>query len=148
MGAEELSRIQENVSLAIEELGPLSDVDFGLNRESVEWVEGFIERQRSRPGFDLERAGGLVGVLGSFLGACVVAATDGHWHWSDDHGWGVSLPEGSTIFPFTKVDKQFRMGLEGGESVAGFYRIVVDVIATGKMRRIREGGTGAAEASA
>ncbi|MEU4836220.1 hypothetical protein [Streptosporangium sp. NPDC023615] len=148
MGAEELPRIQENVTLAIEELGPLSDVDFGLNRESVEWVEGFIERQRSRPGFDPERIDGLIGVLGSFLGECVVAATGGHWHWSDDHGWGVLLPEGSTIFPFAKVGKQFRGGLEEGESIAGFYRVVVDVIATGKMRKIREGGTGDAEGPA
>jgi hypothetical protein len=49
MEEEDLRKIQDNVSLAIEQLGPLSDVDFGLNQKSVEWVEGFIERQRSRP---------------------------------------------------------------------------------------------------
>ncbi|GAA3042104.1 hypothetical protein [Streptosporangium longisporum] len=148
MGAEELSLIKENVDLAIEELGPLSDVDFGLNRESVEWVEGFIERQRSRPGFDPEGSRGLISVLGSFLGECIVAATGGRWDWSDDHGWGVVLPEGSTIFPFSKVEKQFRGGLEEGESVAGFYQVVVEVIATGKMRRLRRGGADDSEVPA
>ncbi|MEV0617790.1 hypothetical protein AB0I81_31020 [Nonomuraea sp. NPDC050404] len=145
MDEQELPQIQANVSLAIDQLGPLSDVDFGLNRESVEWVEGFIERQRSRPDFDLEQIDGLVGVLGSFLGACIAAATGGRWHRSDDDGWGVLLSDGSTAFPFAKVRKQFRSGVEGGESIASFYRIAVDFIATGKMREAREGGAGSAD---
>jgi hypothetical protein len=139
-GTEELQKIEENVSLAIDHLGPLSDVDFGLNRESVEWVDGFIERRRAQSGFDLERADGLVGVLGSFLGACLVAATGGRWHRSGDHGWGVLLPDGSTAFPVTKVRKQFRDGGDEGESIAAFYRVAVDFIATGRMREAREGG--------
>ncbi|MBB2914273.1 hypothetical protein FHS43_005585 [Streptosporangium becharense] len=137
MEEQELSQIQANVRLAVDQLGPLSEVDFGLNRESVKWVEGFIERQRSQPDFDLERIGGLVGVLGSFLGACIVAATGGRWHRSDDDGWGVLLPDGSTAFPFAKVHKQFRDGVEEGESIAGFYRIAVDYLATGRIREAR-----------
>lgn len=138
MDDQEREQIQANVSLAIDELGPLSDVEFGLNRESVEWVEGFIERQRARPEFDPEQLGGLVGVLGSFLGACIAHATGGDWHRSDDGRWGVLLPDGSTIFPITKVRKQFRDGAEAGESIMSFYRIAVDFIATGKMREARE----------
>ncbi|UBU14147.1 hypothetical protein [Nonomuraea gerenzanensis] len=130
----ELEQIEANVALAIDRLGPLSDVDFGLNAESVAWVEGFIERQRSRPGFDPEQIDGLVGVLGSFLGACVAAAAGGSWHCSDEAGWGVLLPDGSTAFPFVKVRKQFRDGLEGGESIVSFYRVAVDFIATGQLR--------------
>jgi hypothetical protein len=142
MDEQELRQIEANVRLAIDQLGPLSDVDFGLNQESVEWVEGFIERQRSRPDFDLERIGGLIGVLGSFLGACIVAATGGSWHRPGDDGWGVLLPDGSTAFPFAKVHKQFRDGVEAGESIVSFYRIAVDFIATGKLREAREGGAG------
>ncbi|GAA3202226.1 hypothetical protein [Nonomuraea helvata] len=140
MNEEELQQIEANVSLAIDRLGPVSDVDFGLNEESVEWVDGFIERQRARPDFDLERIGGLVGVLGSFLGACIVAATGGSWRWSEEDGWGVLLPDGTVAFPFVKVRKQFRDGAEEGESIAGFYRVAVDYIATGKLREAREGG--------
>ncbi|TDD12329.1 hypothetical protein E1292_02525 [Nonomuraea deserti] len=142
MEEEELQQIQANVSLAIDQLGPLSDVEFGLNPESVEWVEGFIERQRARPGFDPERIDGLVGVLGSFLGACIAAATGGRWRKSDDDTWGVLLPDGSTAFPFTKVRKQFRGGVEDGESIAGFYRVAVGFIATGKLREACGGGAG------
>ncbi|MEU6780376.1 hypothetical protein ABZ912_14325 [Nonomuraea angiospora] len=142
MYEQELQQIEANVSLAIDQLGPLSDVDFGLNEESVEWVEGFIERQRSRPELDLEQIARLVGVLGSFLGASLAAATGGRWQKSEDEGWGVLLPDGSTAFPFAKVRKQFRAGVEEGESIAGFYRIAVGFIATGKIRETREGGAG------
>ena len=47
-----LHQVQSNVDLVISQLGPLSGIDFGLNRESVAWIDGFIERQRSRPDFD------------------------------------------------------------------------------------------------
>src|SRR5262245_6153776 len=127
--------IEANVRLAIDELGPLSDVEFGLNPESVEWVEGFIVRQRGRPGFDPEKVSGLVGVLGSFLGECIVVATGGSWHWTQEHrAWCVRFPNEAMAFPFTKVHKLFREGLEGGESIASFYRVAVSHIATGKIR--------------
>ncbi|MEO3876292.1 hypothetical protein ABGB18_46645 [Nonomuraea sp. B12E4] len=133
MSEEELRQIEANVRLVIDQLGPLSGMDFGLGRESVEWVEGFIERWRSA-GAGLEQIDGLVSTLGSYLGACVIAATGGRWDKSDDHGWGVLLPNGGTAFPFAKVRKQLRDGVAEGESIAGFYRVVVDFIATGKMR--------------
>ncbi|MFF4771566.1 hypothetical protein ACFY05_01755 [Microtetraspora fusca] len=48
-----MEKIEANVAFAIEKLGPLSDVRFGLNEESVVWVEGFIDGAeavgRSRP---------------------------------------------------------------------------------------------------
>ncbi|MFI7610641.1 hypothetical protein ACIBP6_05305 [Nonomuraea terrae] len=133
MNDQELEAIEANVRLAVEQLGPLSEVDFGLNEESVEWVEGFIERRRCRPDFDPEGIDGLVGVLGSFLGACLVAATGGDWRKTGD-GWGVLLPDGSTAFPFVKVRKQLRDGVESGESIASFYRVAVHFIAAGRLR--------------
>jgi hypothetical protein len=39
------------------------------------------------------------------------------------------------------MHKQFRDGVAEGESIASFYRIAVDFIATGKMRESREEGT-------
>ena len=127
-------QIQANVELAIEQLGPLVDFDFGLNRESVQWVEGFIERQREREGFDPEDAGGLIGVIGSFLGECIVAATGGRWEWAEAQGhWCVQLANNNKAFPFVKVEKQFRQGLSAGESTFSFYTITVDYVATGRF---------------
>jgi hypothetical protein len=126
--------IKKNAELVIEKLGPLSGIAFGLNRDSVEWVEGFIERQRSQPGFDPNNPGNLVSVLGSFLGECLIAKAGGVWHWSDEHAdWSVHFGGNNHAFPFSKVLKMFLNGLEGGDSILGFYDIAVDYLAPGKL---------------
>jgi hypothetical protein len=126
--------ISANVELALEQLGPLTDFDFGLDARSVEWVDGFIERQRERPGFDLDAAGGLVGVLGAFLGQCIVVATGSHWEWdADREQWGVRFPSGDLGFPFAKVWKRFEHGYE--DSVASFYEVSVNYVAKGLLAR-------------
>ena len=127
-------RIRANVELVIRELGPLSGIDFGLNRESVEWVEGFIERQRARPDFDENSADGLVNTLGSFLGECIAANTGGRWAWAEEQqALGVAFPAGGMAFPFVKVRKLCLYGLEAGESISSFYDISVDYLAKGKL---------------
>jgi hypothetical protein len=125
---DDLQRLQANVQLVIAELGPTSGLDFGLNRESVKWVEGFIEGQRARPDFDAASPNRLVSVLGSFLGACIVAATNGNWS-HEDGVWGVRFANGNVAFPFAKVDKQFRNGLGAGDSIVAFYDGAVQYVA-------------------
>lgn len=129
-------QIRANVELVIRELGPLSGIDFGLNRESVEWVEGFIERQRARPEFDESSMDGLVSTLGSFLGECLAANAGGKWAWSEEQeALGVAFPAGGMAFPFAKVRKLFLNGLEGGDSITSFYDVALEYIATGKFDR-------------
>ncbi|HWT01384.1 MAG TPA: hypothetical protein VN256_14135 [Pyrinomonadaceae bacterium] len=126
--------IKKNADLVVRELGPLSDVRFGFNRESVVWVEGFIERQRARPEHDPAAVDGLVDVLGSFLGECLIAAAGGEWRWSDgQQTWGVAFANDTHAFPFAKVHKQFANGIEGGDSIVGFYDVAVDYMATGGL---------------
>jgi hypothetical protein len=50
-------RIKANAELVIPELRPLSGIDFGYNRESEEWLEGYIKRwrQSNEPGGDATR---------------------------------------------------------------------------------------------
>lgn len=128
---EQRNLIARNVQMVIDELGPLSDVDFGLNQESVQWIDGFIERQRARTDFDPDQLGALPSVLGSFLGACLIEAAGGQWEWTAENGWGVRLANGNAAFPFAKVDKQFRNGAE--DSIASFYSVAVEVVATGQL---------------
>jgi hypothetical protein len=126
--------IHENTQLVLEQLGPQSGIDFGLNGASVEWVEEFIERQRARPNLDPAAVDRLMQVLGSFLGDCIVAATGGVWQWSPEHGaWLIRFPDDSAAFPFNKVRKLFANGREGGDSIASFYRVTVDYVAKGKL---------------
>lgn len=65
--------IRANAELVIQELGPLSGITFGYTEESVEWLEGYIERMRNSGEFDnSETRTRLISVFGSYLGECLV----------------------------------------------------------------------------
>ena len=135
---EVLQRIKELADSVIERFGPLSEMDdFGFNRDSVAWVEGLIERERERRGVTdtmEEVPEGLVNTFGAFLGESLIMATGGSWEWSERQSdWGVTFTAGGGAFPFTKVWKQFKNGLVGGDSILSFYEVAVDYIATGKL---------------
>src|SRR5260370_36585582 len=125
---DQLNQIKQNASLVISECGPLSGMpQFGLNRDSLIWVEGYIERLRDQPEFDGPAVSSLIGVFGSFLGECLIAAAGGDWHWSQaQQRWGVSFPNGTQAFPFAKVHRLFTNGLGAGQSIVSFYDIVVE----------------------
>lgn len=97
-------------------------VELGYDDASVEWVDGFVERQRER--FRGDDAAGLVNVVGSFLGECVIANFGGRWHEHETGGWGILFDTGTAAFPFAKTSKQFANGREGGDSVHSFYRTI------------------------
>jgi len=139
LDAARLVMIRANTAFAVEEFGKLRDEGFGLDADSVSWVEGFIERQRLRlPGG--EEPDGLISVIGSYLGEAIIVAAGGRWIEDDNGGVGVLFDSGDTAYPFAKVAKQFEQGLEQGESIASFYKISVDFVAKGRLRD-NQGGT-------
>jgi hypothetical protein len=111
-----LTPIRNNADLVITTLGPESGVRFGLNRESVAWVEGFIEDQRGGA-----EAAGLSPVLACFLGEAIIGAVGGTWADDPAHGLGVRFTNGDWCYPFAKVAKQFENGKAAGDGVLGFY---------------------------
>jgi hypothetical protein len=127
-------RIRELAAWVVERFRPLSEVDFGLNRASVQWLEGFIERQRPRRDPIEGVPEGLVNTLGAFLGECLAAATGGAWEWDEQRqDWSIRFASGACAFPFAKVGKQFANGLESGDSILSFYDVAVEYIASGKL---------------
>jgi hypothetical protein len=117
--------IEHNVERVIARLGEHTDFPFGLDRRSLIWAEGFLERQRAQPGFD---AATLVPVLGSFLGQCLVVHGDFVWV-ERPEGWCVHCPR-IDAFPFAKVAKQARHGVAGGESMVRFFDLVLETSRT------------------
>lgn len=110
MTAQEM--IRGNAELVVAQLGNLSGIEnFGYNAESVEWVDGFIERQRIRSCLDEPTVHQMVQTLGSYLGECVVACFGGEWQ-QREGSWAVVFNEGNAAFPFNKVAKQFANGSE------------------------------------
>ena len=130
LDAETLSQIAHNRDFAVREFGDLVEFEFGMDRDSVAWVEGFIERQRKNG--NVEPGGGLHSVLGSYLGEAIIAATGGRWD-EDDNGIGILFANGDKCYPFAKVAKQLENGLEGGDSILSFYNVSVDYVAKGKL---------------
>ena len=105
--------------MVIEQLRPVSKMDFGYNRQSVEWLESYIERLRQSGQLDSEDARNkLSGVFGSFLGECVARCYGGEWM-EEDGMWNVVFSPGNAVFPFGKTMSQMENGLEDGIVSAG-----------------------------
>ncbi len=114
-------KIRANAELVIKQLGPLSSLEFGYNAESVAWVDGFIEQQRSRSDIDKNAINGLVNVLGSFLGECMIRCFGGTWQ-NVDGEWSVRFGDENEVYPFRKVRKQFDNGQE--DSIKRFFEVI------------------------
>ena len=128
--------LRSAAAAVVEQLAPLSGVEFGFNRESVEWLAGFLERQRAQPDFNADAIRGLTIPVGAFLGESLIAATGGRWEWSAEFGqWSVAFDGNNAAYPFAKVHKQLESGLAGGESILSFYDVVVEHLVTGSLSR-------------
>jgi hypothetical protein len=107
----------------IETFGRDLNVTLSYDEASLEYLDGYIGRTRDAI---REKSGGkytgLVNVIGSFLGECIIANFGGQWKQSENGAWGVYFENNSAAFPFAKVQKAFS---EDGQfqSIASFYRI-------------------------
>ena len=114
--------IRSNAEMAVKQLGEVSGIEsFGYNAESVEWLDGFIERQRVRPECDEAFAEAFTSTLGSYLGECAIACFGGEWR-QQGGSWAVGFSDENAAFPFNKVAKQFANGSE--DSVLGWFACI------------------------
>ena len=114
--------IKANAEMVVEQLRPLSDADFGYTRESVEWLEGYVERLRNSGQLESsEMRNKLTSVFGSFLGECVVRCYGGRWR-QHEGVWCVAFDGDNIVFPFAKIAKQIDNGLDDG--IASFFNVI------------------------
>jgi hypothetical protein len=114
--------IKAAAEMAVEQLRPLSGFDFGYTEQSVEWLEGYIERLRNSDEFaSLDAKSSLIGVFGSFLGECIIRCYGGSWA-KHEGAWCVAFNSADMAFPFAKVAKQFDNGLSDG--ISSFFRLI------------------------
>ena len=112
--------------MVVQQLRPRSDIDFGYTKESVEWLEGYIERLRNSGEFEsVEVKNKLTSVFGSFLGECVVRCYGGTWKLHEAGVWCVAFNDDNMAFPFAKVAKQIDNGLEDG--IASFFTVIPEI---------------------
>jgi hypothetical protein len=114
-------KIHANALLVIKLLSEAAGFELGFNEESVAWIDGFIERQRTAEDVEPEFIASLVSRLGSFLGECIRHEYGGEWKQLDG-GLAVRFSPGNEAYPFNKVRKQFEHG--SGDSILSFYKSV------------------------
>jgi len=124
-------RIRANAEMVLEQMRSLRGSDSEYTQESVEWLEGYIERLRKSGEFDsVESRSRLTSVFGSFLGECIVRCYGGAWTQHEGE-WCVAFSDGDMAFPFAKVAKQFDNGLEDG--ISSFFR-AIPIVFEGRVR--------------
>lgn len=124
---ETLFRIRANAGNVSDVMSQHAGFTLGYDDASIEWLDGFIERQRQRQDLADGGVSGLVNTLGSFLGEALCQAYGGEWRDDGDHGLRVAFSNGNSAYPFNKVRKQFENGAD--DSIYSFYTTVA-VMAT------------------
>jgi hypothetical protein len=122
-------KIYENAALVIQKCQPISGLGtgFGYNRNSVEWLDGYIERLRADGDLANEQAENLTQIFACFLGESIRATYGGAWR-EQNGTWGVFFKDSTAAFPFSKVHKQITDGREGGDSILSFFDILPQIL--------------------
>ncbi|WP_139798996.1 hypothetical protein [Andreprevotia lacus] len=123
--AERIEQILANVELLKELIREELDVQLRFDLESVEWLDGYIERRHLEG--DTAKWDGTISVIGSFLGECIRHQIGGDWYWWDDN-LGIFFNEGDAVFPFNKLRKQLENGRDGGDSILDLYRTTLVIM--------------------
>jgi hypothetical protein len=118
-------KIRANAEFVISGLRDATDLgeNFGYNRDSIEFIEGFIERMKER-GAPQPQIESQVQMLGSFLGEAIIHNFGGEWREFEGQP-GVFFENGSAAFPFNKVAMQFKEGME--QSILLFWDVLPKV---------------------
>jgi hypothetical protein len=117
---EQIAQIKASAQETIEKLRKVSKIDFGYNKESVRWLEGYIERLRQNGSFS-DSKDQFVGVFGSYLGECIIHCYGGHWE-NRDVGFAITFDKQNWVLPFNRISKQWENGLTDG--IGGFFELI------------------------
>ncbi|MGJ7528406.1 hypothetical protein [Variovorax sp. GB1P17] len=124
----QIASIEANAKSVQDRLGPISGVDFNFTPESVKWLDGYIERTRSK----IPDASGISQVLGSYLGEAMRRTYGCTWVGSEGQVALQCEPE-FIVFPFNKVAKQFANG--GEDSIFSFYETAGILLAEHRAKK-------------
>ena len=99
-----------------------TQLNLKYNAESVKYLEGFIERVKIE--MNEEELKGLINSCSAFLGECIIKKYGGQWV-NHDGEMAIAFDDENKVFPLTKVEKQFKNGLE--DSIYSLYNSIPKV---------------------
>eukprot|EP00466_Bigelowiella_natans_P012336 jgi/Bigna1/128910/aug1.7_g3618 len=114
-------QIEANSQAVIDKMARLfggNNFEFGLDEDSVAYVDDLIDRNR-RTWIREGSAERMMSMLGSYLGEAIINEYGGKWV----QGYGVEIEEGFVAQPMVKVGKRIVNGIEE-DSIAAFFNIV------------------------
>ena len=115
-----LRSIEKNVELVKNHFSEQLEVELDFNSESIEWIDGYINRNREK--LDSDTVDNLSNIFGSFLGATAIHVYSGAWSLNDGNLGIYFEDSNSWAFPFAKTQKQFRNGPE--DSIYSFFSLI------------------------
>lgn len=111
---QEIKELAENVRVTMK---------LSYDLESVQYLEGFIERTKAHIKSKDESGVGFVDSIASFFGECIIANYGGRWTVDDTTGnYAIEFDDKSKVFPASKVQKQFDNGLE--DSISSMFTMI------------------------
>lgn len=122
---EQIRSIRGNAGLVVRMFSKETEFKFGYNKESIEWLDAYIEHIRKNPWTE-EELNQIVSNLGSFLGEAIIHSFGGEWT-LDQRGWAIRWDEFNLVYPFMKVSRHLQNGQS--DSIYSFYSV------TGAMRK-------------
>jgi len=127
-----IPQIKANAAWVIDNFGPQSGIDpFAYTPASIEYVDGFLQRQEAMVRASDASINKFVGLLGAYLGEAIIAKYGGEWQ-EKPNGIGIEIRTGSHVHflqPFHKVHKRIVNGIEENLH-AYFNQFIPAVIAT------------------
>jgi hypothetical protein len=128
----QLEQVRANAAWVTEKFGKQSGIQpFAYTPESVDYLDGFLERQEATVKASETSVNKFVSLLGAYLGECIIANYGGEWHESEN---GLCIVIRTTkkvhwLQPFHKVHKRIT---NGGEDSLSFYfgRFIPQVLAS------------------
>jgi hypothetical protein len=128
-----LERIRLNTKLLKEQAAALLQKEVGCDKNGVQWLDGFIRRQRERG--DANDA--LIDTLGCFYGECIRQTYGGSWLYVMGQ-LAIYFSEGSAAFPFSHIIKHLEDD-EDNAALASKFAMIGSLIEAGQIKVDQKG---------
>jgi len=112
--------------------GKFPEVGFGNNKSTVEWIDGYIHRNRDI--FSEEMRYGWAVAFGYLIGEAMNAEYNSEWNYLEKSDmWGIQIPNIGWASPIGKIDKYL---VDDSDSILSFYEVVGKAIEKGGMDKV------------
>lgn len=130
--------LDDQAAGVVEQFASLSDIEFGFNAASVQWLDELLQKQHFKS-HTIDEMYIVATNLGPFLGHALCAAGAGRWGWDGARAmWGVALADGSFADPFEAVWEHLLKGRGAGVGVLAFFQRTVRQLQDSLAARVRQ----------